>query len=63
VARQPLDAPEDLPKETPGQVTFGQLEHEVPRMPDEASAGLEQPLLARAATTLTSVCASTGFAT
>jgi hypothetical protein len=40
VARQPLDAPEDLPKETPGQVTFGQLEHELPRMSDEASAGL-----------------------
>jgi hypothetical protein len=45
VAPQHLDAPEDLPKETPGQVTFGQLKHEVPRMSNEASAGLEQALL------------------
>jgi hypothetical protein len=32
---EPLDAPEDLPKEGPGQVTLGKLEHEVPRMPDQ----------------------------
>jgi hypothetical protein len=32
--REPLDAPEDLPKETPSQVAFGQLENEVPGMPD-----------------------------
>jgi hypothetical protein len=42
---EPLDAPEDLPKEGPGQVTLGKLEHEVPRMPDQAPAGLEEPLL------------------
>ena len=43
--REPLDAPEDLPKEASGQVTFGQLEDEVPGVPNEAPAGLEQPLL------------------
>jgi hypothetical protein len=43
--RESLDAPDNLPKETPCQVAFGQLEDEVPRMPDEAPAGLEQPLL------------------
>lgn len=37
--------PEDLPKQTPDQVTFGQLKHEVPRMSKEASADLEQALL------------------
>ncbi len=42
---EPLDAPEDLPKEGSGQVTLGKLEHEVPRMPDQAPAGLEEPLL------------------
>ena len=42
---EPLDAPDDLPKEGPGQVTLGKLEHEVPRMPDQAPAGLEEPLL------------------
>src|SRR5262249_18117052 len=40
-----LDAPEDLPEEAPGQVTFGQLEDEVPGMADQAPTGLEQPLL------------------
>jgi hypothetical protein len=37
-----LDAPEDLPKQAVGQVAFGQLEDEVPSMPDEASAGLAE---------------------
>jgi hypothetical protein len=40
-----LDAPENLSKEAPGQVTFGQLEDEVPSVPNEAPAGLGQPLL------------------
>jgi hypothetical protein len=39
-----LDALENLPKEAPRQVALGQLGHEVPRMPDEVPAGLEQPL-------------------
>jgi len=43
--REPLDTPEDLPKEALRQGAFGQLEDEVPSMPDEAPAGLEQPLL------------------
>jgi len=43
--RESLDAPEDLPKEAPGQVTFGQLEDEVPSMPDEPPTGLEESLL------------------
>jgi hypothetical protein len=43
--RESLDAPEDLPKEARRQGAFGQLEEEVPGMPDQAPAGLEQPLL------------------
>jgi len=43
--REPLDAPEDLPKEAPSQVAFGQLEDEVPGVPNEAPTGLEQSLL------------------
>jgi len=43
--RESLDAPEDLPKQALGQVVFGKLEDEVPRVPDEAPPGLEQPLL------------------
>jgi len=39
--RESLDAPENLPKEAPRQVAVGQLEHEVPCMPDQAPAGLE----------------------
>lgn len=40
-----LNAPENVPKEAPGQVTFGELQGEIPGIPDEAPAGLEQPLL------------------
>src|SRR5438876_3639904 len=40
-----LDAPENLPKEALRQVALGQLEHEIPRMPDQPPAGLEQALL------------------
>ena len=40
-----LDAPEDSPKEALCQVAFGQLQDEVPGVPNEAAAGLEQPLL------------------
>jgi hypothetical protein len=43
--RESLDAPEDLPKEAPGQVTLGQLEDEVPSISDEPPTGLEEPLL------------------
>jgi hypothetical protein len=42
--RESLDAPEDLPKQIRCQAALGQLEDEVPRMPDEAPAGLEQQL-------------------
>jgi hypothetical protein len=42
---EPFDAPENLPKEGPGQGTLGKLEHEVPRMPDQAPAAPEDPLL------------------
>ena len=42
---QSLDTRENLPKERPRQVAFGQLEDEVSRMPDEAAAGLEEALL------------------
>jgi len=45
VLREPLDALENLPKEAPGQATLGKLEHEVPRMPNQAPAGLEESLL------------------
>jgi len=43
--RESLDARNDLPKEPLRQVAFGQLQDVVPGMPDEAPAGLEQPLL------------------
>jgi len=36
--------PENLPNEALGQVTFGQVEGDVPRVPNEAPAHLEQPL-------------------
>lgn len=44
VPRELLDALENLPEEAPRQVALGQLENEVPSMPEEAPAGLEQPL-------------------
>jgi hypothetical protein len=43
--RESLDTPEDLPKESGCQVALGQLEDEVPSVPNEAPTGLEQPLL------------------
>ena len=43
--REPLDAAENLPEEAPCQVALGQLQDEVSGVPDEAPAGLEQPLL------------------
>jgi hypothetical protein len=45
VPRESLDAPKNLPKEGSRQVALGEVQDEVPGMPDEASAGLEQPLL------------------
>jgi hypothetical protein len=45
VPRKSLDAAKNLPKEAPRQVALGQLEHEVPRMPDQPPAGLEESLL------------------
>jgi hypothetical protein len=43
--RESRNVPEDLPKERRCQVALGQLEDEVPGKADEATAGLEQPLL------------------
>jgi hypothetical protein len=43
--RETLDARHDLPEQGPCQVAFGKLQREVPGMPDEASPGLEEPLL------------------
>src|SRR5437016_5257064 len=45
VPRESLDALENLPKEAPRQVAFGELQGEVPGMSDEPRAGLEKPLL------------------
>jgi hypothetical protein len=45
VPGESLDAPENLPKEGPRQVAFGHLQDEVPGMPNEAPAGLEEPSL------------------
>src|SRR5258708_4050646 len=45
VPRQPLEGAEDLRKEAAGQGVLGQREHEVSSVPNEAPAGLEQPLL------------------
>jgi len=47
VPREPLDALENLPKEAPRQVAFGELQGKVPGMPDEPRAGLEPLLEAR----------------
>jgi len=41
VPRQLLDACENLTKEGASQVTFGKLQGEVPRKPDQPSARLE----------------------
>jgi len=38
-----LDASEDLPKQVPRQVALGEQKDELPRLPDEACAGLEEP--------------------
>src|SRR6266446_7664496 len=43
--RESLDAPENLPKERRRQVALRQLQGEVPGVPNEPPAGLEQPLL------------------
>jgi hypothetical protein len=43
-----LDAPEDLPKERPGQAAFGQLEDDVSGMSKEAPSGPEEASLAQA---------------
>jgi hypothetical protein len=43
--REALDASKDLPEEASRQVAFGQLQDEVPGMPDKSPAGLEYPLL------------------
>ena len=43
--RELLNAPEYLPKESRRQVALGQLQDEVPSVPNEAAAGLEQSLL------------------
>ena len=43
--RELLNAPEYLPKESRRQVALGQLHDEVPSVPNEAAAGLEQSLL------------------
>jgi len=45
VPRESLDALEHLTKETYCQGAFGELQGEVPSMPDETSARPEQPLL------------------
>jgi hypothetical protein len=45
VPREPLDVLENLPKEAPRQVAFGELQDEVPGMSDAAPALLEQPPL------------------
>ena len=40
-----LDARDDLPKQLPSQVALGQLQDEVPSVPNEPAAGLEESLL------------------
>jgi hypothetical protein len=37
VPREPLDPLENLPKEAPRQVAFGELQGEVPGMPDQGA--------------------------
>ncbi len=43
--RKSLNPRHDVPEQGPRQVAFGELQGEVPGMPDEAPARLEQPLL------------------
>ena len=43
--RQPLDVGKDLAKERSSQVTFGELQGEVPGVADQPPAGLEELLL------------------
>ena len=43
-ARKPLHAPDNLSKEAACQVAFGELQREVPGMPDQTPAGLEHEL-------------------
>src|SRR5207245_9061117 len=43
--RESPDARDDLSKQRPCQVALGQLQDEVPSVPDEAPAGLEESLL------------------
>jgi len=43
--RQLRDAPENLAKQRPCQVTFRELQGEIPGVPDQPPARLEQPLL------------------
>jgi hypothetical protein len=45
VPRESLDAPDDLLKQALCQVALGQLEDEVSGVPNDRSAGLEQPRL------------------
>jgi hypothetical protein len=45
VLRESLDAPDNLPKQALREAALGQLEDEVPGMPDQATTGLEQSLL------------------
>jgi hypothetical protein len=40
---EPLDALENLPREAPRQVAFGELQGEVPGKSDEPRTGLEEP--------------------
>jgi hypothetical protein len=45
VPAESLDARHDLPEQKACQVAFHELKREVPGMPDEPAAGLEEPLL------------------
>jgi hypothetical protein len=45
VPRESLDAPNDLTEEASCQVAFSRFKDEVPRMPGQALAGLEEPVL------------------
>jgi len=47
MSRESLDAPEDLPKQAPRQLAFGNLEREVPRVPNQAPAEGEEGLAIR----------------